>query len=227
MSVNGFDLQCTFRTLDHHFFDGISPDGAAPKTGCYATNVDIQSRDQVVTSVNGKDLKSFTGFGYKRLEILRQPVHFIPQGLGEFFPDLEGLKIGNSQTKEVTKNDIAQFPKLKQLHLYSTDIQSLPANLFEENPDLLYIYLGHNKLTHVGKGILSPLKKLHTAYIQGNPCINLYVYSDRSRISTIIVAALESGCRDDTVDAMSKKNDQQKSTSACEPLKSPIFISFN
>ena len=199
LNVNGFDLQCTFTTLGNIFEH-------TNLTGCLVSGVNIQSRDQVVTSVNGEDLKSFTGFGYKSLEIRLQPVHFIPQGLGEFFPDLEGLAIGYSQTKEVTKNDFAQFPKLKQLFLYNTNIQSLPADLFETNPDLLYILLNDNKLTHVGKGILSPLKKLHSAIFQKNPCINTYVLN-QSEISTI-VAALESGCRNDTIDAMTKNNDQ-------------------
>ena len=215
LNVNGIDLQCTNTTLINSF-------EFSTRTGCRVSNVNIQSRGQVITSVNGQDLTSFTGsssISYKSIEIKHREVHFIPQGLGEFFPDLEGLDISSSQTKEVTKSDFDQFPKLKELYLYFTNIQSLPADLFEGNPELLYIYLGHNKLTHVGKGILTPLKKLHSAYFSSNPCTDIYVFNDRSKIPTL-VTALESGCRNDTIDELNKKIVQQKSTSACEPLRS-------
>ena len=215
LKIHGFDLQCTFRSLDNAFVH-------TNRTGCHANNMNVQSRDQVVTSVNGKDLKSFSQLGYKSLEIRIQPVHFIPQGLGEFFSDLEGLAIDSSHTKEIAKSDLAQFPKLKQLYLSLSDVQSFPADLFEANPEILYIYVVNNKLTHVGRGILTPLKKLRSAYFVGNPCINMEV-TVQSQMSTL-VTALERDCRNDTIDELNKQNKkivQNESISACEPLKSP------
>ena len=102
LKVNGLDLQCTSGTLLNTF-------AFAPQTGCKVSNLNITSRSQAVTSVNGKNLKSFTESGYKAIEIRNQPMHFIPQGLGEFFPDLEALDLGGSHIKEVIKSDFAQL----------------------------------------------------------------------------------------------------------------------
>ena len=102
LNANGIDLQCMTTTLTNSFKFATEPN-------CKASHVNIQSRGQVVTSVNGQDLISFTGSSstcYKRIEIKHREVHFIPQGLGEFFPDLEGLDIDDSETKEVTKSTV-------------------------------------------------------------------------------------------------------------------------
>ena len=213
LKVNGFDLQCTFKTL-------ANPFEYAPRTGSSAFNVNIQGRDQIVTSVNGKDNNHFDGTGYKSLEIRIQPVHFIPQGLGKFFPNLEGLDIDTSQLKEVTKSDLAQFPKLKQVYLYSNFIKSLPADLFEGNPELFSIEVGSNPITHVGRGILNPLKNLETASFCRTYCIEMGAES-RPQIASL-VSALEISCRNDTIDDMNHEINQKKSTSACDPLNSPI-----
>ena len=171
--------------------------------GCRAYNVYIVSRDQrTVTSVNEQNLTSFSGSNYHVINTNGQTTHFVPQKLGNFFPDVTALQLPNSKLKELLKEDISQFPKLKDLHLGYNDLESLPADLFEENLDLEYVIFSNNRLNHVGQGILTPLKKVYYVYFSANFCIDQYSYT-LSGVPSII-EALNAGCRNDTIDQMHK-----------------------
>jgi hypothetical protein len=100
-------------------------------------------------------------------------VNFMPKGLEKLFPQIERIAIYSSKLKEITKEDLAPFPMLKVLFLYSNDLETLPSNLFEANPEITHVEFLNNKLKFVGENILSPLKKLIFASFGLNPCINM------------------------------------------------------
>ena len=129
IGLDGFDLQCTIKTTS-------KLPNFGPTEKCRTSNLQITSRGQTVTSVNGQDLNTFNGSNFKTIEIGQQTVHFLPNGLGNFFPNLEEMRIDKSSLKEVNKDDLAQLPKLKQLWLFNNDFQSLPSDLFEGNSEL-------------------------------------------------------------------------------------------
>lgn len=194
IGLHGNDFQCRFELAVFAPLAGI---------GCNAYEVRIRSRDDsIISSMNDKDLNSFSGANYVTISIKGQTCHFVPKFPNNFFPDLLTLKITDSNLKEIQKEDIAQFRKLKYLTLGENDLKSLPYDLFEENLNLEFISFYNNKLVHVGQGILTPTKKLEDILFGGNPCIMINI-ATRLALQSVI-DALNSGCRNDTVDEAHK-----------------------
>lgn len=128
-------------------------------------------------------------------------MHFLPLGLGQFFPYLQILRIDESGLKTIGQEDLRQFPYLRNLRIYNSDIERLDSNLFYYNPELKEIDISVNpKLRYVGRDILKPLTKLEQARISGecNNCWNCgYTYST-SQLPKLI-QNLEANCWDDRV----------------------------
>jgi hypothetical protein len=158
--LDAIDLQCRFEPMRWTYVTGPA---------CKASNLNITSR-QTITSVNGET--NFDGSSYKFIIVNSQVVSFIPEGLGEFFPNLESLHIVRSKLKKVEKKDLQPFPKLKELILYSNKIESLPGDLLEGNLELKQVHFNSNPITHVGHNLVTPLKKLEHASFSKTKCID-------------------------------------------------------
>jgi hypothetical protein len=158
--LEAVDFQCEFTSFDNSFVKGI---------GCSLSNVNITSR-QTITSVNGQS--DFDGSSYKIIGFMEQVLHFIPKGLGKFFPNLEMLSIYKSKLKAVEKEDLKQFSNLSAVLFYLNEIQFLPSDLFEANPNISKIEISGNNISYVGHNLVTPLKNLELAYFNGNGCID-------------------------------------------------------
>lgn len=178
--MNAYDLQCDFESLVFGYIEG---------PGCFSKNVNIENRNQILSSVNGKYFNDFYGSNKKMIEFSSQIVKFIPQ-LEKFFPNVEGLAIYNSKLQEVHQKDLAQLPKLKQLYLNYNELSSLPSDLFEQNLELLYIDFDGNRLKHIGKNLITHLNKLNEAWFSNNICIDKYA-SVQSKLSELSAAFIE------------------------------------
>jgi hypothetical protein len=128
--------------------------------GCFAINVNVTERDLTVSSINGQFLRGFRHSNFKMFQVKNQILHFIPCGIGSFFPKTVELRIIKSKLKEVHKRDLQQFPHLKELHLEQNELQFLPGDLFEANLELETIDFDNNQITHVGHNLLTSLTKL-------------------------------------------------------------------
>jgi Leucine-rich repeat (LRR) protein len=127
---------------------------------CVAQSLVITDRNQTITSINGQTRSFYHEKNVKGLYFLDQTINFIPKGLEKLFPQIEAIYVHRSNFKELKKEDLAQFPMLKNLWLNNNDLKTLPANLFEANPEITHMSFYKNKLKFVGENILSPLKKL-------------------------------------------------------------------
>jgi hypothetical protein len=107
----------------------------------------------------------------------------MPKGLEKLFPQIEAIGIEISKLREIKKEDLAPFPKLKKLWIQYNDLETLPSDLFESNPELSLVSFPGNKLKFVGGNILSPLKKLIWVYFGSNPCIDMAAYTFRTNAS--------------------------------------------
>jgi Leucine-rich repeat (LRR) protein len=190
VGLDAIDLQCEFVPIKNWAY--------VSGTGCIASIVNITSR-QIITSVNGQN--NFDGSNYKMVRIDNQVVNFIPEGLGKFFPNLEGLRIASSELKKVEKKDLGAFPKLKEFSFESNEIKFLPSDLFEGNLELQLLYFNSNPITHVGHNLVSPLKKLERAHFKSTKCINKHYYT--SEISSL-VADLRANCPEPTQEMIKK-----------------------
>jgi hypothetical protein len=159
---------------------------------CKAQGVVITDRNQTITSINGQTRSFYHSKNVKSLWFEEQTMKFMPKGLEKLFPQIEQIYIWSSKLKELTKEDLAPFPILKNLLIHYNDLETLPSNLFEANPELIHVRFESEKLKFVGENILSPLKKLTLADFSDNPCINMKAWT-KAEIPALI-AELHNKC---------------------------------
>lgn len=199
LGFHGFDLQCRFKQMNSAY------GGKVYDSGCRTVNVKIKSQDQIISNVNGESVKSFNGSDQKIIYSTEQTFNYFPSNLGEIFPDIEEIWIESSMLKEITRKDLAQFPKLTRLYLNYNSIQILPGDLFQDNPALEKISFNYNSLKFVGENILSPLKNLEYASFSYCGCINMG-YSDKN-LMEILNSNLRSDCFDQLAQDLIDQNE--------------------
>lgn len=193
-SLNGFDLPCEFKRVTnwkYGYSNGFDT--------CRTSNLLTASfRNEFVTTVNEISLNAFDKSSYRSITIV-SPADFIPEGMGDFFPQLSGFEIAYTKINSLKKADLAQFPKLKELWIYGNEVHTLPANLFEGTRGLHFIDFSGNKIVRIGKGILRPLELLDKVNFESNVCIDKSMYNKFGVNS--LVATMESDCSNESVES--------------------------
>jgi hypothetical protein len=138
---------------------------------CYIRNIEV-TKKEVVTEIKGSHEGTFTNGNLKALNIYGKTCNVIPSGFDTFFTDVEAFSVNESHLKTVTNEDLKQFPKLREIWLYTNDLEFLPSNLFEFNPKVEYIVFKHNKISYVGAEFFNYLPNLSKASFYSNVCIN-------------------------------------------------------
>lgn len=138
---------------------------------CVARNLNVTSRNETVTTINGHLASFFHDHNTTSLKVLHNTMHFIPQGIQTFFPDIERILIHRSELKSIEQADIKPFPKLIELNVWGNDIEKLDDDLFQFNPEIFTLDFSNNKLKVIGENVLTPLNKLDYACFRGNDCI--------------------------------------------------------
>ncbi|CAG9811943.1 unnamed protein product [Chironomus riparius] len=100
-------------------------------------------------------------------------MYFLLQGFENHLQNITALRLGFCQLKEITKNDLKVFPKLKFLWIWENDLEVLEADLFLYNPDMIYINFYWNFLKSIDANIFNNLKSLDLVYMYKNTCINM------------------------------------------------------
>jgi Leucine-rich repeat (LRR) protein len=182
----GIDMKCTIRRM---VITAYSLSGNRSEV----ESLVITERNQIITSINGQTKSYYRSQNITGLWFEDQTMNFMPKGLEKFFPKIERISITRSKLKELTKEDLAPFPMLKNLWIRRNDLETLPSNLFEANPELNHVQFNNEKLKFVGENILSPLKKLKYADFSDNPCINMHAASKKE--IPALIAELQDKCQ--------------------------------
>lgn len=138
---------------------------------CYIRNIEV-TKKETVTEVKGTHEGSFKNGDLKALNIYGKTCHMIPSGFEAFFENVEAFSVNQSHLKTVTSADLKQFPKLREVWLYTNDLEFLPSNLFEFNPKVEYIVFKNNQISYVGADFFNYLPNLGKASFYSNVCIN-------------------------------------------------------
>lgn len=158
-------MQCEFHENSFWFYIGTAEE-------CTARNFQVTKTDEVLKFVNDKNSENFENDDTKMLSIFSQTVHFLPSGLDDFFPGLEGLRIAHCGLKTLENANIEVFKSLKHLYLNDNDLEVLDGDLFEANVNIKVIDFTNNKLKTIGENLLQPLTELEVAHFQNNLCVN-------------------------------------------------------
>ena len=158
--MQSFDLKCK---VEKNTWDFVGP-----VEYCKAQTVSITSRNEEVTSVDGRtDSTSLTGLWFNN-----QTVNYLPKGIDKFFPNLKALVVSSAQLKSLTQVDLKSLTQLVFVNFVGNDVESLDGDLFEFSPKIKFLGLSSNKLKYVGDNFLSNLKDLQASYFGKNPCID-------------------------------------------------------
>ena len=136
--------------------------------GCHVRNLNIRSKNEWITSVNGCTEPTTL----QALVFNDQTVHYLPKGINKFFTNLTVLTVWRSHTKLVTQDDFMLLTQLEEVQIVGNDLETLDDDLFKFNPKLKSISFTYNKLLFIGENLLSNLKELHRGFFGSNPCIN-------------------------------------------------------
>lgn len=115
------------------------------------------------TGKSNADVKGFI-IGKSDLPFTR-----IPEGIGNYFPNLLGFQWVNANFPTLIADDLKLFPHLQVLAFFHNKIVSLDSDLFKYTPKLRFFNFGSNLLENVGCKILDGLNDLTNAYFDGNP----------------------------------------------------------
>jgi Leucine-rich repeat (LRR) protein len=106
------------------------------------------------------------------LEIRGQTCNFLPQRIKNFFPNLELLRVVNSQLKIISQSDLKPLTKLRVVQMSGNHLTSLNNDLFEANQNLVRVDFRSQKLKLIGYNIFDKSDKLALADFQNGGCVN-------------------------------------------------------
>lgn len=113
----------------------------------------------------------------KEINIKYVVMYFMVKGFANHLKNIIALNIGYCQLKEISRDDLKVFPKLKYLWIWENELEVLEADLFKFNPEIIYINLYWNFLKSIDSNIFNNLKSLKFVYIHKNICISSKAYN--------------------------------------------------
>lgn len=154
------------------------------------------------SSLTGDDITSVSGIhnpNYKNSDvktlIIQEPKNFmkIPKNLGEFFPNLLKLKVLKANLSSIDKFNLKSMPKLQNLTIEDTQIQELPANLFEFTQDITEIILQNSPIMYINAETFNGLKKLKVLKLKST-CAEIDAKKINSRKFKNLIIEITSKC---------------------------------
>lgn len=200
-----FDLVCD------SFSDGVT---------CYVKNLNITERGDTMNPSSIDDDNQF-----EALMIEDQIVNFMPSFTDLLAQRLERLCVDSCHLKVITKEDLQQFPNLKDVSVASNDLEWLDGDLFEFNPRLEIVSFYKNKLTFIAANLLDSLINIKEADFYANYCIDSH--EDLSQLKEIF----QNRCKDESTKlkmlAHRKKSTSESTSSRLAPVLSQVcFLSI-
>lgn len=138
--------------------------------GCYIRKTLNVNSKTSVTSATGKHYYDNDESGVVALSIYEGTCEVIPSGFGSVFPNVEFFQIWSAKLKTVSSADIQQFDKLREIWLYTNELEYLESNLFEYNQNVEYINFKSNKIKYIGGNFFENLPNLQGASFYDNVC---------------------------------------------------------
>ena len=177
--MQSFDLKCEVKRSTWDY--------VGETAYCIAQNVNITTRNEDISSVNGQT-GSLTGLLFRG-----QTVHYLPKGINNFFPNLTVLQVQRSKLKSLTQDDLKSLTQLINVGFSHNDLGTLGGDLFEFNTKLKFVSFHSNKLKYIGDNLMSNLPHLQYGSFEKNTCID--VRAESSSEIPVLLQKLKSECK--------------------------------
>jgi hypothetical protein len=159
-----FNLQCKF---EHRQLYEI-----AKSSSCLVQNLTLLCMDQI-TTINGLSQYDFAKEeSIKTIEMKNQNLRVFPSGLESFSRDIEAIQVYNSPLREIKKENIGVFRKLKRLLIENCELESLDGDLFQSNSEIRRVSFKGNKIKAIGAEIFKSNQFLNYVDLANNLCIH-------------------------------------------------------
>lgn len=152
---------------------------------CSIKNLEEYRRSEIQLHNEAKHVKGKTKPQVEAVVISNSITYFVPSKFEDHFKNLVVISIDNCQLREINKEDLEPFKSLKELFSTNNEIESLPADLFNNNPMLEKLSFRKNKIRFIPQQTLTPLKCLAFADFRGNIKIDLMYGSGSETFSTL------------------------------------------
>lgn len=130
-------------------------------------------------SVEGDHLPGKNNSHVASLIVYSQNLPFIPQDIGNFFPNLKLISWIDSNLEAISERDLQPFPNLIFLRIHRNQIVSVESDLFLHVPKLRYIDFSSNQIISIGENLIANLNDLETLNFNSNPCVSRMI-TDRA-----------------------------------------------
>lgn len=140
---------------------------------CFVNNLNLTSAIEPVTNVIRKHEAKITNSDVKLLKIHNQTCTQVPEKIGSFFVNVEGLEVIRSELKTITTASLESFKNLKYLNLMKNNVENLSEGLFDQNLLLQIIIISCNRLKIIDSNIFQSLHDLQHVDFRRNICVHL------------------------------------------------------
>lgn len=151
----------------------------------YSCETIIQSTGALcVENVTARHLPGKSNNDVIGISFQRQFMRRIPCGIQTSFQNLQVVTVFETQLMSIAREDIRQFPSLRDLDLTSNRIQSIPRDLFKDNRLVRSVALNLNPLKHVAHQTFDNLPELRILSLLRSNCIDR---NSNTREETLLV----------------------------------------
>lgn len=148
---------------------------------CKITDIQISNdNDHIVTNVFGQYQSWKSANDVKIIDARGLTLTRFPLNLNRFLPNIETVFFERGMT-EIHKEELAQYPNLKELYISTNEIEVIEPDLFVNNRNLQLIFLNANKIKSVAPNVFNGLDKLTYLGFDTNVCYSGKVENDRER----------------------------------------------
>jgi hypothetical protein len=193
----GFDLECAFSDVPYGWGQFVNPSN---EFKCVVIDFIVRARDQIITSVNQDN--TYFNLTVTKIYINSQVVHFLPERIEKFFPNINEVQIINSSLTEIDKFDLKAFKDLEFLNLPHNKLEVLKNDLFVFTPKLRYVYINNNNLKFIDERLFDVIRATNfLASFEFNPCIHFFFHNrEGTNNFQEFKTEVKSRCREDEIE---------------------------
>lgn len=156
------EIYCMMETISHQGLKYFT---------CHAKGTDITLNNSTIYRIlyNRNETQSNLTEGFL---VRNQHFKYFPNNFHIHLPNLKAIQIIKSGLKQLTFENMKNFPELNSLWLPLNEIENLLNGVFDRNLKLENLSLYGNKLNMVQARVLMPLKSLNFVSFEKNICID-------------------------------------------------------
>lgn len=141
---------------------------------------------RTVTLIKGTHLPGRNDFDVKAISFMNQYLLNFPLNVSNFFPNLESITVFRTGLTNISRSDIENFPRLKELDLTYNDIEVISSDLFRGNLQVQALAMSLNPLRHVAHHVFDNLHELSTIDVRNTRCVNATTIDSPSTITDVV-----------------------------------------